>query len=63
MDELLSQDEVAKLLRVTTGTLANWRVEGKGPRYVKAGRIQYRRSDVAQYIENCVRSSTSEVAA
>ena len=62
-DDLLSQEEVAKLLKVTTGTLANYRVTGKGPRFVKGGRIQYRRSDVNSYIEGLVRASTSEVAA
>lgn len=62
-DDLLSQEEVAKLLKVTTGTLANYRVTGKGPRYIKGGRIQYRRADVDQYIQGLVRGSTSEVAA
>lgn len=62
-DELLTQDEVAKLLKVTTGTLANYRVTGKGPRFVKGGRIQYRRSDVQAYLESLVRTSTSEAAA
>ena len=62
-DDLLSQEEVAKLLKVTTGTLANYRVTGKGPRFVKGGRIQYRRSDGNSYIEGLVRASTSEVAA
>lgn len=66
-DDLLSPEEVAKILKVTPGTLANWRCSGNGPRYVKsrAGRspVQYRRSAVSKYVEDSERSSTSEVAA
>ena len=30
--------EAAARLRATTGTLANWRVKGCGPRFIKLGR-------------------------
>lgn len=62
-DDLLAPEEVAKKLKVTTGTLANYRVHGNGPKFVKGGRIQYRRADVDQYITDRVRASTSEAAA
>jgi hypothetical protein len=63
ISDLLPQEQVAKLLRVTTGTLANWRCSGDGPRFVKGRPVQYRQSDVEEYINSRVRSSTSEAAA
>lgn len=61
-DPLLDDREVAAKLRITVGTLANWRVQGKGPRYVKGRPVLYRSSDIAEYINSRVRQSTSEVA-
>lgn len=34
----LKPEEVAERLRTTVGTLANWRVRGHGPKYIKLGR-------------------------
>lgn len=34
----LKPDEVALRLRTTTGTLSNWRMQGRGPKYIKLGR-------------------------
>jgi len=49
---LLTEDDVAALLGVKTGTLANWRVRGEGPRYTKAGKnIFYRRVAIEDYLE------------
>lgn len=60
-DELLSQDDVSKLLKVTKETLANYRSDGKGPRFVKAvGKVHYRKSDVWAFIEQSVKRSTSD---
>jgi excisionase family DNA binding protein len=38
METNLTPTEAAKRLRVTTGTLSNWRVQGRGPVYLKFGR-------------------------
>jgi hypothetical protein len=62
-DPLLEDREVAAKLRVTVGTLANWRVQGKGPRFLAGRPVLYRSSDLMEYIKSRVRSSTSEVAA
>ena len=59
---LLTNREVAAKLHVTIETLANWRVAGKGPRFVSGRPVLYRPADVAEYINNRVRQSTSEVA-
>jgi helix-turn-helix protein len=62
-DPLLGDREVAAKLRVTVGTLANWRVQGKGPRFLAGRPVLYRASDLAEYIKGRVRQSTSEAAA
>lgn len=49
---LLTPSDVASMLDVTTHTLAMWRYEKKGPRFVKLGRnIFYRLEDVKDWIE------------
>lgn len=50
-DRLLKPSEVAPLLGVTTGYLANLRSRGEGISYVKVGSaVRYRASHVARYI-------------
>lgn len=52
---IMSVEEVAMLLDVTSHTLAIWRTENKGPAYARLGRsIFYRRSDVEEWIANNV---------
>jgi predicted site-specific integrase-resolvase len=60
---LLKPDAVAAQLGVSVGTLANWRVSGKGPRFVKlqSGGIRYDQADVEAEIAARVRCSTSDV--
>ena len=45
--------EVEVLYGLDYQTLANWRSQGKGPRYVKAGarRVLYRRTDLDKWME------------
>lgn len=57
---LLIEKEAAKALALSPKTLRNWRVIGAGPPFVRIGRlIRYRASDVTQFIESGVRTSTS----
>ena len=50
-DRLLWPEEVAEMLGVPVGTLANWRYQGRGPAFVKVGRhVRYRRRDVVAWI-------------
>lgn len=37
LTELMTPDEVADLLKVSHGTLENWRYRGEGPPFVKLG--------------------------
>jgi len=50
--DLLTDVEVSALLGVSRITLANWRCEGKGPRFRKIGErmVRYLRADVIAFI-------------
>ena len=64
LDELtdtLAPLETAAKVGVTSATLANWRWAGRGPRYVKVGgRVRYRLVDLARYLDERTRTSTSD---
>lgn len=45
-------ERVAAYLGASTGTLANWRNQGGGPRFRKlGGKIYYRKADVVAWVE------------
>jgi len=49
--ELMNAREAAAKLRVHPSTLARWRSEGAGPKYVQMGaRMMYRESAIEQWI-------------
>ncbi len=49
--ELLKPVEVSAWLKVTQGTMANWRSMGDGPPYIKVGSLaRYRREDVETWL-------------
>jgi Helix-turn-helix domain len=61
---LKNSHEAAAELRVAKGTLDNWRVRGDGPTFVRiGGKVFYRDQDLQAFIENGLRSSTSETEA
>lgn len=50
----LTTRQVAVRLRVSVGTLQNWRCQGIGPRFYKLtngrqGRVRYRLADIERY--------------
>lgn len=54
-NELLTPDQVSEILKVTVGTLENWRFKGYGPKYIKLGNtrrspVRYRRKDVDGWV-------------
>ncbi len=51
-DELLSETEEAKRLRVHPRTMVNWRARGLVPYYKIGRRILYRSSDVDKVLED-----------
>jgi Helix-turn-helix domain len=59
-DALLCEVQAADFLCLSPRTLQGWRLEGAGPRFVRAGRaIRYRRRDLIAWIdENTVDGSS-----
>jgi len=50
-DKLLTQKEVKEITRLADSTLEQWRLKGKGPKFIKLGRlVRYRLSDIDAYI-------------
>ena len=63
-DELLTELEAARLRRQSPRTLQAERLHGNGCPFIKLGRsVRYRRSDVAQFIESNVKTSTTKAVA
>lgn len=62
-NELVAQEDAARLLAVSPRTLEAWRVSGGGPPFVRLSRraIRYRRVDLEAWIAERVVSSTSEL--
>ena len=62
-DHLVRQEEAAALLSVTARCMENWRHRGEGPKFVKisARCIRYRHIDLKEWIEQRIRSSTSDL--
>jgi predicted DNA-binding transcriptional regulator AlpA len=62
--ELLTVEDVARVLRQSTITLARWRASGQGPRFVKLGRkVAYMRHTLDAWIkEQEVRSIAEQKA-
>ncbi len=61
-EKLLTEPQAAEVLNFTARTLQAWRVRGGGPPYVKisARAIRYRQCDLNRWIEQRIRSSTSD---
>jgi len=61
MTPLLTTQAAAELLCLDPGTLAQLRVKGTGPRFVKMGQaVRYRVEDLQAWLATKVVSSTSE---
>ena len=59
---LLTEIEAANYLQLTRRALQAWRCQGKGPKFVKisARAVRYRLDDLEQWVEDRLRSSTSD---
>jgi hypothetical protein len=59
-EELLTENEAARLRRQSVRTLQAERLRGDGCTYVKLGRsVRYRRADVLSFIEGNLRKATA----
>jgi excisionase family DNA binding protein len=54
LEKLLTTEEVAEMTGLSTDTLAQWRSQKRGVRYLKiGGRVRYDLADVHTYLEGC----------
>jgi len=61
MDELLSTDQAAEILRVSPRTLEKFRVQGSGPKFFKIGRLVYYSTEtLEEWKRSRLRTSTSD---
>ena len=61
MNKLLTEEQVADQLSITTNTLRKWRWLGKGPTFIKIGAaVRYEADAIAIFIKNNIKTSTSE---
>lgn len=61
---LMLPTQASKALGLSPKTLANWRVTGEGPAFLKVGgRVRYHRQDLADWQASRKRSNTSVGAA
>jgi predicted DNA-binding transcriptional regulator AlpA len=62
MNELLDTTETAERLRMHPTTLATWRTQGRGPRFLKMGqrKVLYRATDIDEWLDQNERRSTQE---
>lgn len=61
-EPLLTPDQAAEYLGVRVSMLQRWRMTGEGPKYVNLASKykRYRKSDLDDYIDSKIVSSTSE---
>jgi hypothetical protein len=59
-EELISEAQSAKIVRVKPSTLRDWRSAGRGPAYFKVGRlVYYRRTDLWAWLQAQRREPTA----
>ncbi len=59
--DLMKTEEAAAFLGLSERTLERYRINGKGPRFLKIGRwVRYLKSDLVDWLDGCGRISTSD---
>ena len=63
MAPVLSERRGAELLGLSVHTRQRFRVEGRGPRYLKLGkkRVAYAEADISAWLDSCRRENTSQL--
>lgn len=65
MKELLTNNEVAAMLKVKAQTLRSWRSAGHGPRFIRLGRgkrspVAYEQEEIEKWIKQSTFQNMSE---
>ncbi len=59
-EELIDESTLATRLGVSRSTLQSWRYAGRGPRFIKLGRIvRYRGADIEAYLRANTRGNVA----
>jgi hypothetical protein len=62
MTPLVTEEDAAILLNVSTRTLQRWRVTGLGPKFVKAGHsVRYSEQSLSAWVASHTVGSTSQL--
>lgn len=62
--KLITNDTTAARMNISHRTLPVWRVQGRGPRFIKIGKlVRYDEADVDAWLEANTRTSTSATSA
>ena len=60
---LLHTRDAARMITVSDRTLEDWRLQGRGPKFIKFGRmVRYRLADVMAFIDGPSFQNTGEAA-
>jgi hypothetical protein len=63
LEPLLTEEDVARLLRRKLRTVQTDRLLNRGPRYIKVGKsVRYRPADIAAFLETCPASAGGATA-
>lgn len=61
-DFALTEEQVAARLQCSTFTVRAWRRQGRGPRFMKVGRlVRYRPEDVAAYERRMLNTENTDL--
>lgn len=61
MTHAITTKEAALICGLAPGTLAKWRVAGRGPRFIKVGKaVRYCPEDIERWLDASRRSSTRD---
>lgn len=58
-ESLLTTQQVAEIIGISPDTIARYRRQGNGPKYLRLGNnlIRYRRSDVEEWLDKAYKNS------
>lgn len=59
-DGRMDRANAARYLGRTAGTLASWATHGKGPKFIKRGRVWYRKEELDRWLAEGEVSSTAQ---
>jgi excisionase family DNA binding protein len=63
MQDLLTEQEVARQIKVSLAALRKWRVEQRGPQFVKVGAlVRYRPEDLEEWMTTLPKGGTASKA-